>query len=56
MKSVYVHTQYGGVKPAEYPLVSQGYDYYEIKFGGGNMCIPKDHVEGQPLRKQNFAD
>lgn len=55
-QNIFVHTQYGSVKPGEHPLVHHGYDYYEIKFGGHNMCVPRAHVEGQPLRRIDVGD
>lgn len=56
MDMVHVHTCYGDVRPGDYPLVDRGYDYYEIKFHGHNMCIPKAHIDGQPLRRINVGD
>lgn len=42
---VSVHTRYGSVKPGLYKMVREGRDYYEIKWRGSNILVPKEHVE-----------
>jgi len=44
-KTITLFHQYGGVRPGDYRLVGQGYDYYEIKWRGTNICILKTFFE-----------
>lgn len=47
VETVLIHTKYGSIKPGEYKVVGRGYDYYEIKWHGTNICVPECCVNGE---------
>jgi hypothetical protein len=45
MNIILLRHKYGGMRPGEYRLVTEGYDYFEVKWQGGNICVPRVFFE-----------
>jgi hypothetical protein len=45
MTTILLRHKYGGMRPGEYRLVKEGYDYFEVKWQGTNICVPRIFFE-----------